>query len=107
MRKTLNDRTRSIFGLEAACFIHWVETRKKATPAQDDIDRWIQGALDREGFAYTPDDIQMIAILGLCTSREAVEKCLSMTGGLAEFDRAMAAAGAYSSAEALGGPPRL
>jgi hypothetical protein len=58
--------------LHAAAYMRWVETRKFASPSAHDTQRFIQGLLDVGGFAYEPDEPQMIEILGLAANLDMV-----------------------------------
>jgi len=37
--------------LEATAFMRWVETRQRKPPTNEEVDLWIKGCLDRDGFA--------------------------------------------------------
>jgi hypothetical protein len=87
--KIINDRVRVIVGLNAAAFMCWVETRKGKTPSSHDIQQYIKGQLDAEGFTYDADEPKIIELVAIATSSDTVDRYIKESGFFEDFDQAM------------------
>jgi hypothetical protein len=91
VKKSLSDPVRMSTALHAAAYMRWVETRKGVSPSQSDMQRYIRGWLDADGYAHEPDDLKMIDILALSLNIDMVHTFITESGIFEQLDRASAA----------------
>ena len=72
VKKSLSDPMRMSTALHAAAYMRWVEMRKGVSPSQSDMQRYIKGWLDADGYAYDSDDLKMIDLLALSLNIDMV-----------------------------------
>lgn len=87
-KKVVTDRVRGIISLNAAAYMRWVETRKGVTPSAHDIQQYVRGALDEEGFSYDADEPQTIELLAIAWKVEVVDAYIKQSGFFEDLDRA-------------------
>jgi hypothetical protein len=87
-RKALSDRSRMAVALDAAAYMRWVETRKGQSPTADMTEQFIKGSLDREGYSYDSEEIQLIEILALSIKIDVVETFIEQSNVFAVLDAA-------------------
>ena len=63
----------------STCYMRWVETREKRSPADTAVDLYIKGILDRKHLKTTSDDLRMIAVLALSTNLDLVHAFITST----------------------------
>jgi hypothetical protein len=85
--KRLTDPARGLLALEAAAYLLWAETRSQTTMPAKNLEELIQRMLERDGFAYRPSDIQMIAVVAVGSDIDAIQEYASRRNLFAELDR--------------------
>ena len=95
-KRVLTEPLRALTALHAAAYMRWVETRKGASPSSHDTQRFVQGLLDNEGFAYGPDEPQIIEILALASNLDLVHDFIKQNGIFEKLDQTAKAGPANS-----------
>ena len=77
--RTLFDQERTAAALEAAAYMRWVETRERRSPTDEEVDLWVKGSLDRDGFAFDSEEVKVSAILALRMNIDLVHAFITST----------------------------
>jgi hypothetical protein len=88
MAGALTEPARFLTALHAASYMRWVETRKGRTPAANEIQLYVRGLLDSQGFSYEADDPRTIEILALTINFDVVHSFIENNGIFDKLDRA-------------------
>ena len=87
-RHAHSDQTRTAAALEAAGYMRWVETRQRRSATDEEVDLWIEGSLDRDGFALNAKEVKMITILELSMNIDLVHSFIVSTQFFDALDKA-------------------
>ena len=68
--------------------MRWVETRQHRSATDEEVDSWIRGSLDRDGFASNVEEVKVIAILALTMNIDLVHSFIASTQFFDALDKA-------------------